>query len=436
MWKKVLKYLLPLSLCLMLLLVAVPGCNGEEPEPTTTEPTTTEPTTQPPEKDSIVVGMSRPLTGPLAIIGDSAFGALYPIFVDMVNAEGGIYVEEYGKKLPIELIVYDDGSDVNTMVQLTEKLIVEDQVDFLWPACGTAFLFAQAPIANKYGYVLITGEGGATQIEDVLVSLPYLFVTLSFSDWYQIPVLADMMVDKGIETAYIMSIADLHGIEYAGVAANEFNARGIEIVGSRSVPPDIADVTPIISAAKASGADAFLCFAYPDQVIPAVFTSMALEYNPKVWLGGPGVNFGFFPVTFGPAVEGITGWTMYARGQTEALDELADLLYSNAPKEFEDWWGHPCYWAGLQIWKQAIEQAGTLDQDAIRDIIANGTFDTVLGETWFDMAGDGAGGGLLSKDAHTGEVGQYINGVYEVVGPYEWATADWVVPKPEWPAAQ
>nr|NIN01852.1 hypothetical protein [candidate division Zixibacteria bacterium] len=58
------------------------------------------------------------------------------------------------------------------MARLTEKLILEDKVDFLWPACGTAFIFAQAPIANKYGYVLLTAEGGATQIKDMLPSLP------------------------------------------------------------------------------------------------------------------------------------------------------------------------------------------------------------------------------------------------------------------------
>ena len=90
------------------------------------------------------------------------------------------------------------------MTRLTEKLILEDKVDFLWPASGTAFLFAQAPIANKYDYVLITAEGGATSLKDMLPSLPYIFVSLSFSDWYEVPVLADMMAAKGVKSVYIM----------------------------------------------------------------------------------------------------------------------------------------------------------------------------------------------------------------------------------------
>ena len=85
----------------------------------------------PPVKDKIVCGMSRPISGPLAIIGESAFAPIYNTWVPMVNDEGGIYFSEYDKNLPIELLIYDDKSDVGTMARLTEKLILEDKVDFL-----------------------------------------------------------------------------------------------------------------------------------------------------------------------------------------------------------------------------------------------------------------------------------------------------------------
>ena len=118
--KKNLKYILPMFLCLILLLVAIPGCNGEEePEPATTEP---EPTM--PEKESILIGAARPLSGPNAAIGDAAYGPVMQMWEEKVNAAGGIYVEEYGKKLPVEFIIYDDATDVGAMVRLTEKLIL------------------------------------------------------------------------------------------------------------------------------------------------------------------------------------------------------------------------------------------------------------------------------------------------------------------------
>jgi len=211
------------------------------------------------------------------------------------------------------------------------------------------------------------------------------------------------------------------------VAGIEFPKKGIEIVGIKSVAPDIKDLSPVIKEAMASGADVFCAFAYPDQVLPATGTSMALGYNPKAWIGGPGVNFGFYQAAFGPAVEGVMGFTCFARKSSPALNELADKLYEGKPIELQDWWGHPFYWAALDMWKAAIEKAGSLDQDKIRDILANDHLETVLGDTWFEN-------GLLAKEAHAGEIGQWINGVFEVIGPKDKATADMVYPKPEWPA--
>ncbi len=378
-------------------------------------------------KDKIVVGMSRPLSGPLAVIGDSAFKPIYETWVAEVNAEGGIYVKEYGKKLPIELLIYDDKSDIGTMTRLTEKLIVEDKVDFLWPSCSTAFIFAQAPIANKHGYILLTAEGGATQIKEMLLGLPYVFISLSFSDWYELPVFAEMLGEVGAKTAYIIYIADLHGIEYSGVAGIEFPKHGIEIIGLQSVPPGTKDLSPIIKDAKASNADVFCCFAYPDQVLPATGTSIELGYNPKAWIGGPGVNFGFYHTAFGPAAEGVMGFTTFACSQSKAAQTLCDKLYKGKPEEIQDFWGHPLYWAALEFWKQAIEKAGTLDQKVIRDIMATQKFNTMLGPTWFEN-------GLMAKESHTGEIGQWQNGVFEVVGPKKHATAKFIYPKPPWPA--
>jgi branched-chain amino acid transport system substrate-binding protein len=340
-------------------------------------------------------------------------------------------VKEYNKKLPIELKIYDDKSDPGTMTRLTEKLILEDKVDFLWPSCGTSFLFAQAPIANKYNYILLTAEGGATTIRDMLPSLPYLFISLSFSDWYQIPVLADLLAEKGAKTAYIISMADLFGIEYSGVSGIELPNKGINIVGVKSVPPDIKDLSPILKEAQATKADALLVLAYPDVVFLATKQCMELGYNPKAFLGGPGVNFGPYHVIFGPATEGVLGFATWNRKTSPKANELADKLYKGKPEESNDWWGHILYWAGYEFWKQAVEKAGTLDQKKIRDVMATETFNTILGPTSFK-------GGLMAKESHTGEIGQWQKGICEIVGGGKWPatkiTAPFVYPKPAWPA--
>jgi branched-chain amino acid transport system substrate-binding protein len=328
--------------------------------------------------------------------------------------------------MKINLKVYDDKSDAATLSQLTEKLILEDKVDFLWPACGTAMLFAQAPIANKYNKVLVTAEGGATSLEPMLPSMPYIFVTLSFSDWYETPVLAQLLQSKGVKTAYITYISDLHGIEYNSNFGIDFGKVGIQIVGAKALPPDIKDLSPVIKEAKASNADAFICEGYPDQVIPATATSMELNYNPKFWLGGPGVNFGFYHTTFKDAVEGVVGWSAFEPESSPALADLAKKLYTGQPEDVQDWWGACFYWAGLDMWKAAIEKAGTLDNTKVMEVLKTQHLNTVLGDTWFEN-------GLLAKEAHPGEVGQWQNGRFRIIGPTDKAKVQFVYPKPHWP---
>ena len=60
--------------------------------------------------------------------------------------------------------------------------------------------------------------------------------------------------------------------------------------------------------------------------------------------------------------------------------------------------------------------------------MAKETFNTVLGPTKFVN-------GFLDKEAHLGEVGQWQKGDFEVVGPTKKATAPFIYPKPDWPAA-
>ena len=409
--------LIPLALLLVVSLVAI-GCEAEE------------------EKDSILIGASRPITGANAPIGDAAFGPIMALWEIKINDAGGIYVEDYGKSLPIEYIIYDDATDVGAMVRNTEKLILEDEVDILFSSCGTAFISAQAPVANKYGMVLVTAEGGATIMRDALYGLPYVFVNLPFSDHYQLPVFADMCAAAGAKTAYMITIADLHGVEYGGVAAMEFDRVGIQVLANKSVPITYTDFSLLVKDAMAADPDVFCVFAYPPIVIPVTGEMMVIGFNPPAVIMGPGGNFGFYGATFG--VEAIEGVSCFAAANSKTgpeferhFSELEALVgWPNL-----DWWGTPFYEPICQMWEQAIEATGTLDQDTIRDYFATHHFDTLLGDTYYEMFGEG--GGLMVKETHPGEIGQWQSGIVEIVGGGDWPgvvlTSEWIYPKPPWP---
>ena len=80
----------------------------------------------------------------------------------------------------------------------------------------------------------------------------------------------------------------------------------------------------------------------------------------------------------------------------------------------------PAY-AIIQILVQAIEEAGTLDRDTLRDTIAVGSFDTVIGPVTFNADGTGK---VLDP------LIQWIDGEMELVWPPEHASADLVYPAP------
>jgi branched-chain amino acid transport system substrate-binding protein len=381
---------------------------------------------KPPPKDKIRIGRAVSLTGPNALIAQSASILVVDLWLEEINAKGGIYVKEYGKRLPVERIVYDDESDVEKMTMLLIKLIEEDKVDFVFPPCGTTYLYAAAPVANKHEYILVGLEGGALKIEEYAAALPYFFAMLNFAAT-QMPALAEIYKQNGITSVAIIYIDDLHGVEYMTTAAAEFEQRGIAVKMARSVPLGVQDVSPLLKQARELDVDAFLAFTYPGAgSILAPKQAMELGITFKAFHVNVAANFGWFKDMFGDAAEGFTGGGGWNCKSSPGAREFCDKFIPRYGEPAVDWWGHLVYWAGIQVFEQAIEKAGTLDQERIRRIMATETFDTALGPTWFE-------GGLLAPACHPGEIGQWQKGVFEVVAPRDKATAPFMVPMPAWP---
>jgi branched-chain amino acid transport system substrate-binding protein len=382
-------------------------------------------TPKPPSKDKIRIGRAVSLTGPNALIAKSASILVYDMWIDDVNARGGIYVKEYGKKLPIELIVYDDESDHEKSAQLLIKLIEEDKVDFVFAPCGTTYLFATAPVANKHEYILLGAEGGALKIGEYAAALPYLFAVVNFANT-QMPALADLFKENGIKTTAIIYLDDLHGVEYTTTVAREFGQRGITVEMAKSIPLGAKDLSPLLKKAKALDVDAFLALVYPHEGILAVKQAAELGINFKAFHVNTGTNFGWFPNVVGEAAEGILGSGAWNCKSSPGAKEFCNKFIPSYGEDAVDWWGHLFYWVSLQFFEQAIEKAGTLNQEKIRDVMATETFDTALGPTWFEN-------GVLAPECHAGQIGQWQKGVFEVVAPRVKATAPFMIPKPSWP---
>ncbi len=378
-------------------------------------------------KDTIVWGAARSISGGQSIFEETAMGPIYKMYVDEINAEGGLMVAEYGKKMPIELKIYDDQSSIDTSTRLYEKLIVEDKVDFLFGPTSTAFLYAAAEVAKSHGYILMASEGGATSLHEQVKENPYIFGDLQFADWNQVPVLISVMQELGVQSVGIFYIDDLHGMEYSSVAEEEMANTDIELKFKTAIPTDIKDWTNQIKQAESAAPDAICIFAYPDQNFPAIGAMIQLAYNPKMIVTGPGACYQAFADSFGPAAEGVMGFGAWNEKSTPELADFAARFDARYTKAAMDWWGGAPYYSTLQALGQAIEKAGTLDQEKVLEALNTERFDTISGEWYYDSQ-------LPAVECYPGMLGQWQSGVFEVIDPGDKRTADPIYPKPAWPA--
>ena len=220
-----------------------------EEEPT--EPAEEEPEEEadlPPAPETIRIG------NPIALSGANAAGAglsqvpSYDLWVEDVNAAGGIYVAEYDTNIPVEIVRYDDTSDIGTSVQLMEQLILEDEVDFIFPPWGTAFNFAIAPLTTQYEMPVMGCTMSSLDLSAQADQFPYFFAILNQPDT-QGAGMVEVLQEVGAESVAIIRHDDLHGIELQTVVEPLLEDAGIEIVVSKSFPVGAEDVSQLLRRA-------------------------------------------------------------------------------------------------------------------------------------------------------------------------------------------
>jgi len=377
-------------------------------------------------KDKIVIGQAWPLSGPLAPAAKLSAGTTYEMWVKEVNKAGGIYVKQYGKKLPIELKIYDNESDIGKTTKLLEKLILEDKVDFVLPPWGTAWLYAAANICNKYGYILIGGAGGAIKLKEL--TLPYFFQVLNFAET-QGPALAEIFAEVSVKSVAVIYRGDLHGLEYGSTLIPYFKEKGIEVKMVKSFPPDVTkDFVPFLQEAKTLKVDAFVAACYPQESVAITEQAIANNINfNAIWMSVGPYDPVVYRDTFGAKkVGGVMGGGAWNAKTSPGAAELVKkhIQYFKIEPAY---WGPLYFLSSLEHFQKSIEKAGTLDQKAVRDVLAKSKFETSLGLYWYDERQ------ILAKECHPGEVGQWQKNVFEVIDKSPKRTARPLYPKLAWP---
>ena len=315
-------------------------------------------------QDVIKLGAIAPKTGPLAGGATVTQWPNVQLWVEQVNARGGLNVG--GKQMTIELIEYDDKTNPGEHIKLAQRLAEQDKVDFVVAPYGTGFNIAAAPIYGRYGYPMIAVSAITDKMDELTTRYPNLFFTLGTTTAF-VDGVKEILIEKrdagviGNEIAMV-NVADAFGIELSDVARELFTEAGFELVYDKSYPLGTPDLSPVMKGAKESGAKAFVAWSYPPDSFGLAEQAIIEDLDVSVYYSAVATSFPAFGDAYGNKINNVLG----AGGTNVDDPKIAEY---RAGASGDDRQGCRLLgqsantYAALQILEQAIEGAGTLDKE-------------------------------------------------------------------------
>lgn len=377
------------------------------------------------EVTSIKIGAVAPKTGGLAGGAAITHWPNVQLWVHEVNAKGGIMLKSEGKRVPIELVEYDDRTSNEDAVRAVERLATVDKADFILAPYGTGANLATGPLFNKYGYPQLAVTAVTDKGPDLAKRWPNSFYFLGGGTKNAGPLikmLEELNAQGKINNKIaVISAAEGFGIDMARGANAVLKNSSLDVVYNKTYPLGTQDFTPMINEAKRQNPDTFIAFSYPPGTMSLPEVAKVAGFNPKVFYVGVAGAFPIFIGKYGEMAEGVMG-VGGADTSTAAMKGYI-ARHKEVTGKAPDAWASPVLYASFQMLEQAIERVGSLDREAVTKEIQTGTFDTVIGTVKLNN-------NILDK---VWAVGQWQGGEFKGVAPtnYDGAVAP-VVPKPSW----
>lgn len=376
---------------------------------------------------TLVFGTPVSLTGATSSEGNDTLNG-YKIWADTVNANGGIKVG--GKTYKVQIKSYDDGSNTTKSAQLMQQLITTDKVNFILGPYGTSSTLQDEAIAEQNQIPMVEGNGAAKAIFSK--GFKYTFGVLSPASKY-----AQTMLDAAHalptppKTVAIIYANDAFSTEVAK-AANEYAPTlGFQVVFYREYPNGATDLTNVLTPLKTSAnggvPDMIIGSGHKDEAVVTMQEAKQLGINAKLYGFTVGPALPDFITALGPSANYVMGssqWT--AQVQYKGADVFQTA--QNYADQYKAKYGKvPSYQAadgtacGLAF-QFAIEKAGSIDPQKVRDALASLDVTTFYGQLKFDSTGANTFKPMVTI--------QIQNGVVNTVFPSDVANAKMQYPTP------
>lgn len=336
----------------------------------------------------IRIGAPLPLTGALSPEGVKLQQG-YELWKETVNAGGGISVGAV--KRPIEIVYYDYQSVTPKAVQLAEKLATDDKVDFMFSPFGSGASKAASTVSERYGIPTLAPTASSSEVYDQ--GYKNLFGTFTANDTLSEP-MGDIIKAKApnVKRVAILARNDLFPLALGQEFDKSAKKRGLEVVYFEKYAINTLDHASALTEIKAARPDWIVATGYINDMIliRKQMADLGIKAQIVTMINAPAYQE-FIDAT-GPLADNVTSATWWhpavrytskdVFGSSVKYSELFQAKYKVLP-DFTNATGST---VGVVL-QMAIERAGSVDRDKVREALAKGGFDTFFGPISFNGAG-------------------------------------------------
>jgi branched-chain amino acid transport system substrate-binding protein len=354
----------------------------------------------------------------------------YHLWVKEVNAHGGIKVGQTTYQL--RLIYYDDESDPTKSAELTKKLVTSDKVNFLLGPYGTAATLEDEAIAEQYHIPMVEGNGAASSIFSK--GFHYIFGVMSPTSQYATVLLQTALaLPTPPQTVAIISANDAFSIEVAEAAKAYADSHNLSVVYYQQYPANATDLTDVLTALKTAGPrgttpDMILGSGHENEAVATMKQAKQLSINAKLYAFTVGPATPDFFSLLGPDANDVIGssqWTAQLNyqgtdvfGTPENYEQLYVKQYGHEPA----YQSADATASGLAF-QYAIQQAGSIDPQKVRNALVRLDVTTFYGQIRFDAQGVNTYKPMVTI--------QIQDGQQVTIFPTEMANASIIYPTPD-----
>ena len=335
---------------------------------------------------TIRLGAALSETGKYSVEGrDSRQG--YDTWVRWVNeVYGGIRVG--GERYAAEIVYYDDESDADTAANLVQRLIDDDGVDFLLGPYSSSITTGTSAIAEANDVLMVTANGTSDTMFGRGFRNLFLVATIA-SDYTKSGI--EALAAAGAETAVIAYEDTSFPTAVADGAVRHLEANGIEMLAVETYPKDIQDVSAIMTKFRDLDPDIFVGGGHYNDAVLFVNSAKELDFEPDGMLITVGPSNPKLTDELGADVHGVLGPTQWEASMAYEGPHFGSA--SDFAEYYESLWGEPPVYqaagatAAALVLHLAVEAAGAIDTDAVRDALRSMSMETFYGPISFDERG-------------------------------------------------